>query len=572
MSNKNKLEDLNITKDELDKISEALKKPEFRQMLAEYAEEISNPENRKKYEEEIAAMEREQGRDVQFIHPNGCWVVKTFDKKASTKVFINVASNEIIGKPSSRREKNGSSSGLNWNIPHSMAPPREDMDKENQRCTVVDVVFHPDTIRMAESNIRFRDMINSIAMEACCKSFQMDIDMEKKKMPKNMKYKGMPKAAVVKRQLGEPELTNFNENPKTVEEKEKKKNPIEEKMKSIVKEVKEKEKNQKVNDQARQNSNGKIEPKFNIVYSRQADMQDFVTDVSLHHDTQRPSHIKLSVELPGVKSAGEINLDVFERKVHMDNDDYELNLPLTYPVDEANSSAKFDKKRHMLIVTMAALPEKISQDPKPLIEELDQTENDADENDETVAQVDEIEMVQEEYPLQKFDSEENKTLPGHVQASETSKTIEVLIKNNDKNIDISTINSHRTKDGKSFKLQFQSRGQGGFPIFYQIVLKPNEKPKKYHFLSHSVVTKQATGGQIKVVLEKNNQKLWRSLRFGIDDNSLKASPLFYSFVLLFIYPTMFSHPNALASCNFAMPFLIIIILLLLFHPSSVINA
>lgn len=35
----------------------------------EYAKEIADPENRKRYEEEITQMERERGQDIKFLHP-----------------------------------------------------------------------------------------------------------------------------------------------------------------------------------------------------------------------------------------------------------------------------------------------------------------------------------------------------------------------------------------------------------------------------------------------------------------------------------------------------------------------
>ena len=61
--------DLDITKDEVDRIGKALKDEKFRKMFVEYAEEISDPKNREIYEQEIAQMEAEREMDVQFIHP-----------------------------------------------------------------------------------------------------------------------------------------------------------------------------------------------------------------------------------------------------------------------------------------------------------------------------------------------------------------------------------------------------------------------------------------------------------------------------------------------------------------------
>ena len=54
---------------EVDQIKKALQKDEFRKLLAEYAKEISDPENRRIYEEEITRLERERGQDIKFLHP-----------------------------------------------------------------------------------------------------------------------------------------------------------------------------------------------------------------------------------------------------------------------------------------------------------------------------------------------------------------------------------------------------------------------------------------------------------------------------------------------------------------------
>ena len=54
---------------EVEQLKKALQKDEFRKLLVEYAKEISDPENRKRYEEEIAQLERDRGQDVKFLHP-----------------------------------------------------------------------------------------------------------------------------------------------------------------------------------------------------------------------------------------------------------------------------------------------------------------------------------------------------------------------------------------------------------------------------------------------------------------------------------------------------------------------
>ena len=56
-----RVKNMDITKDEMHRIHTALKDEEFRKLFVSYAEEISNPENRKLYEDEISQMESQRG-------------------------------------------------------------------------------------------------------------------------------------------------------------------------------------------------------------------------------------------------------------------------------------------------------------------------------------------------------------------------------------------------------------------------------------------------------------------------------------------------------------------------------
>ena len=100
---KRKFADLNMTKDEMDRFSEAMKKEEFRKLLVEYAEELADPTNRAQYEKEIAMLEEERGMNVTFIHPEKGFCLKTI-QNGDLKCFINICKNENIAKPTSKSE------------------------------------------------------------------------------------------------------------------------------------------------------------------------------------------------------------------------------------------------------------------------------------------------------------------------------------------------------------------------------------------------------------------------------------------------------------------------------------
>lgn len=169
---KNSLEDLDVSREELRNITECLKKDEFRKLLIEYAEEVTDPENRKIYEKEITQLEKERGVDVTFVNPTPGYVIKT-SVNGEKKCFLNISKNDIVARPSSQASYEQGHHGLQWSIPYILIPPRDDLDKRNVCCMVFDIVFHPDTIYLASKNPQFRQIVNNTAMDGVEKSFKV---------------------------------------------------------------------------------------------------------------------------------------------------------------------------------------------------------------------------------------------------------------------------------------------------------------------------------------------------------------------------------------------------------------
>ena len=62
---------------EVEAFEHALKQPEFRAMLAEYAKEVSDPDNQKIYRKEMSEMEAQRGYMATFYTPQPGYVIKT---------------------------------------------------------------------------------------------------------------------------------------------------------------------------------------------------------------------------------------------------------------------------------------------------------------------------------------------------------------------------------------------------------------------------------------------------------------------------------------------------------------
>uniref|UniRef100_A0A2K5YFP1 Dynein axonemal assembly factor 2 n=1 Tax=Mandrillus leucophaeus TaxID=9568 RepID=A0A2K5YFP1_MANLE len=196
------LEDLDLSGEEVQRLTSAFQDPEFRRMFSQYAEELTNPENRRRYEAEITALERERGVEVRFVHPEPGHVLRT-SLDGTRRCFVNVCSNALVGAPSSRPgsdDDRGAAPGSHWSLPYSLAPGREYAGRNSSRYMVYDVVFHPDALALARRHEGFRQMLDATALEAVEKQFGVKLDRRNAKTLK-AKYKGTPEAAVLRTPL-----------------------------------------------------------------------------------------------------------------------------------------------------------------------------------------------------------------------------------------------------------------------------------------------------------------------------------------------------------------------------------
>ncbi|XP_023684113.2 protein kintoun [Paramormyrops kingsleyae] len=345
MDTNSKLEDLNLTPEEIDRFSNAFKDDNFRELLREYAEEILDPENKKRYEEEITLMEKERGMDIKFVHPNPGRVLKT-SLDGKQKCFINVCSNELIAKPECK-VGNGADGrvGQHWSLPYSVTPGRPDMDSKG-KYMIYDVVFHPDTLYIAGKNKRFMKLVDSTAIQGVQNQFSVKLDETNVKVL-NMKYKGVPNPSVIRKPIpGQPAKQTDADDPLrfpypydcTQGESRKPTKP--------TKPASDPDLPKKPTI-----------PRHTVKYRSYIDLQDY----RCSRDSApgpRPREMLITIDLPLLKSAGDADLTVTERRLLLESRQpaYRLELPLSYPVDENKGEAKFNKLKGQLTVTLAVLP------------------------------------------------------------------------------------------------------------------------------------------------------------------------------------------------------------------------
>ncbi|XP_022796221.1 protein kintoun-like isoform X2 [Stylophora pistillata] len=298
-------------------------------------------------------MEKMRGMDVKFVNPEGGYVVKTRDLGSNVKAFVNICMNQHIGQASSQyteREENGKKrAGHQWNIPYSLSQPREDVDRAGKHCTVYDAVFHPDTYKKGQEDKRFKQLMIDTAIDGILREFKAKLDKKNLKFPK-MTFKGVKQSTIIR--------TKTNEVPKDSAELmfggEKFPYPYSDEPKVVTKE---KKPTVKDGQRHKKKTDDPSVPEFRIVHRGLIDLQNF-TNARDSNPTTRPKELVVYIDLPLLESAAHLELDILEKQLVLvcEKPHYNLDIALPYPIDEEKGSAKFDKSKRQLTVTLPVLP------------------------------------------------------------------------------------------------------------------------------------------------------------------------------------------------------------------------
>ncbi|KAI9100375.1 pre-RNA processing PIH1/Nop17-domain-containing protein [Phlyctochytrium arcticum] len=385
---------LDVTADELKRIEESLKNEQFRNLFVDYMKEISDPENRKIYEAELAQLEAERGNDVRFIKPEAGYVVKTSFTNSGEKVFINVCTSPEVAEAAATP---GSSTGppavkgkgQHWSIPYSLTAPRQDVDHANKKCTVYDCVFHPDTYALGQRNAAFDRLLVSTAIEGVERQFNVKL-IKKYRIPK-MKFKGTLTTTVIRTptpgfvadpaessteflsamqaaQKVAPPATSLPPTPQVASSTNSKP--------PLIQEITPQNSSHSLPTPTSPGTQNKkpATPEYSIVHRGiQSDYQRFTSERERQYGA-RPDALVVKVQLPGVTSAAAVDLDTTTSRFTLSTKPvlptlvhgYLLNVQLPFPVRHEEGSAQFIKSRSELVVTLPVVPA-----PKAVLPEVD---------------------------------------------------------------------------------------------------------------------------------------------------------------------------------------------------------
>lgn len=357
MESGNKLRDLDLTAEEMGRLGKALKEEKFRELFFEYAQELSDPENKRRYEEEIRILEQDRGNTVEFIHPEPVKALRTC-MNGTHKCYINICVSEKIGKPScSPKVLEDGRRTLCWALPYILHPERQDIYRKGRKVVVYDVVFHPDTLDMARKNKKFMDMVNDTAIQGIQSAFSISLDANNVKEIR-AKCKGTPQTCVIRKPIPGYEAPPGKSDPLEFPYPEERRRPT-----SLQTDPKGSAMTTKRCDAGSQNQPVKTKeptkPNYTLKYRSYMDIQDFTCSRSTAQ-SPRPKEIVVTVDVPLLKEATAARVEARERTLLLESEDpaYRLELPLVYPVDEERGQAKFNKRQGQLTVTLPVLPAK----------------------------------------------------------------------------------------------------------------------------------------------------------------------------------------------------------------------
>ncbi|XP_062351246.1 protein kintoun [Cinclus cinclus] len=336
MASAGRLHDLDLSADEAERLQRAFRDERFRELFAEYAAELTDPERRRLYEEEVAALERERGVEVRFVHPTPGFVLRT-SQEGSRRCYINVCSNALMGEPRARAERGGQ----RWELPYSLAPGREELRPAGRRRLLYDVVFHPAALRLAARSARFRRLLCDTALEAVESNCGVRLDRHNATVLRGVSYKGVPQAPVIRSPLpgGAPKPPDDGESPLP---------PF-----PFPPAAPKPPAAGASSPAASPQPSGPTTPRWSIRHRSYVDLQDY-----RHCRDSAPSPVPrelvVTVELPLLRSADQAELEIRGRELRLDSQHpaYRLRLRLPYHVDESAGRAAFNRAQRQLQVTL----------------------------------------------------------------------------------------------------------------------------------------------------------------------------------------------------------------------------
>lgn len=366
-----------VTQEEVSKLTKAMKDGQFRDHMDEYCKEVSDPAHRQEYIQYLEQLEARgeipDGQQLLRSEPGCC--VKTsirFKNGQTQKLFINIVHSDRLDDFELRPAEGG---GRHIHLPYSLSPPRPDQNMKGEYCMTADCAVSSRTFYQAMQNPHILKMIVDTACDGLGAQFLKGYEEVRKdfKLMENMKCKGklpMPmsvRAELLKDKGKKPnKISAATAAGDAVTPSELKQMRAEAKAKRdaerVADELDEVEGSRKptaIQNEEQAGAERIRVPKHRLIHSGSIDLTDYMesTGQPAPTTTTIPKTLRLVVELPKVKRSSDVTLEVTCNNVLVEvPDKYYLDLPLSYEVDDARGTAKFDKAKSELTLVLPVVP------------------------------------------------------------------------------------------------------------------------------------------------------------------------------------------------------------------------
>lgn len=260
----------------------------------------------------------EQQPTSQLVEPKPGFCIKTQTDKHD-KVFINVCHSELLPDPPKLSDQELAHAIATWDnskyrIPMSIGEPHAELDVAKQGCTAYDAVMSTDAFNEIKVRAGMREFIIELVISQIEHKFKTLLDRDYNVLTKRRKYGTL-----------EPHRIRTSK--------------------------------KKIAEMTGPGSSGG------------GDGADSTTETDIPAPTYtlqkepaegRPEFYVLEVELPTIRSSKALALDVGEDRLELSAHPrkFQLGLNFEWPLEAKETGAQFDKKRHVLTVTLTVAPER----------------------------------------------------------------------------------------------------------------------------------------------------------------------------------------------------------------------
>lgn len=363
---------LGVTRNEMKGLSKAMESQEFRDIMSEYMNDISDPKHKDELEKYLTQCEEngELPPNTKLIRPTAGFCLKTTSTKLlnrkekkffEQKTFINVTSHEFIEAPRKVERMNNGKRGYTFELPYRVSKGRPDQDVKGDICTTYDVVFNPEVIKMTFAySGEFLKFVCDTAIDGVNKVVANEgekVSSDYKVMRKMRCKGGKPASITAKIETSNPIINSMDPSKhetalqKEIMSKSKGSQP-QSKLEQIQEDQEDDSEDE--NSEELKRIEGISEPKFKVVYSYPVDVGEcWEPPADVLKDRKFPNSLRVTIMTPFIESTNNADLDINEDTLMFKVPDiYDLMVKFKYKVDPDRGSAKFEKDKKRLVITL----------------------------------------------------------------------------------------------------------------------------------------------------------------------------------------------------------------------------